>query len=299
MLRGDPVKFKQTMMDENFTSPPEPTRLRSVPSSPVLEPPAAAPSPAAAPLPAEPVVFQQDGAGKTTLMRWTDTEAIVPVRRSPSYVLEEAEIPSSVDQRLVMLYGHASEQARAYRLLRHRLLHESDPRVIAVTSAEPGEGKTTCAANLALALADETMARVLLVEANLRRPALGEVFGFEPADSFVRRLIEQRDASPPYAVAAIRGTRLHIAALPSGRARELKLDRLLLDAALHDLRASYDYIVIDAAAVLESADADVAGECAEGVVLVARAQSSHRGAMEEALAQLHPTRILGTVVLDT
>jgi Mrp family chromosome partitioning ATPase len=293
MLRGDPVKFKQTVMDENFTAAPEPTRLRSVPSSPALE------QPSAMPLPAEPMAFQQDAQAKTTLMRWTDTEAIVKVERSPSFVLEEAEIPSNVDPRLVMLYGHASEQARAYRLLRHRLLAESDPRVIAVTSAEPGEGKTTCAANLALALADETMARVLLIEANLRRPALGDVFGFEPADSFVRRLVDQRDASPPYAVAAIRGTRLHVAALPGAHRREHRLDRLLLDAAIHDLRSAYDYIVIDAAAVLESADADVAGECAEGVVLVARAQSSHRGAMQEALAQLHPTRILGTVVLDT
>src|SRR5215470_13639786 len=99
------------------------------------------------------------------------------------------------------------------------------------------------------------MARVLLVEANLRRPALGAVFGFEPADSFVRRIAEHRDASPPYPVAGIRGMRLHVAALPVERPRERRLDRLLFDAALHDLRSAYDYIVIDSAAVFESADA--------------------------------------------
>jgi Mrp family chromosome partitioning ATPase len=271
-----------------------------MPAQPDVMPPqpeTAAAGPEVAPPRAQ--VLPEDGSSNTTLMRWTDTEAIVPVRQSPSFVLEEAEIPAVVDARLVMLQADAEEQARAYRLLRHRLLSEGDPRVIAVTSAEPGEGKSTCAANLALALADETMARVLLVEANLRRPALGEIFGFEPADSFVRRMVEQRDASPSYPVAAVRGTRLHVAALPALRTRELRLDRLLLDTALHDLRGSYDYIVIDAAAVLESADADVAGECADGVVLVARAQSSHRAALEEAMSQLHPTRVLGTVVLDT
>ncbi len=316
MPRGDQVKFKQTIMDGNFTAPPEPTRLRSIPASPGMTQriprpviPPAPPEPGVMPqpeavaaqpegVPAQPHVLQEDGSSKTTLMRWTDTEAIVPVRQSPSFVLEEAEIPAVVDARLVMLQPDAQEQSRAYRLLRHRLLAEGDPRVLAVTSAEPGEGKTACAANLALALADETMARVLLIEANLRRPSLGEVFGFEPADSFVRRLIEYREASPPYAVAAIRGTRLHVAALPALHARELRLDRLLLDTALHDLRSAYDYIVIDAAAVLESADADVAGECADGVILVARAQSSRRTALEEAMSQLHPTRILGTVVLD-
>ncbi|HEV8551244.1 MAG TPA: CpsD/CapB family tyrosine-protein kinase [Polyangiaceae bacterium] len=329
MPHSDGLKFKHTLMDLNFARAPEVAHLHAVSRDRTLrsgtvpatgglsdqtirlppvtqrysrtEQPASPPpaEPAAEAVAAE-VLPRENPEAKETIRIWNPSEAIVRAPSpSPSVVVEQAEIPADVDSRLVMLYDHASVQARAYRLLRHRLLARSDPRVITVTSAQPGEGKTTCAVNLALALADETMSRVLLVEANLRRPALGEVFGYEPSDSFVRRLVEHRDASPPYPVAGVVGTRLHIAALPSRRTRELRLDRLLFGTALHELRTAYDYVVIDAAAVLESADADVAGECADGVILVTRSQVSRKAAVARATEQLHPSRVLGTVVLDT
>jgi len=313
MPRSENYKFKHTITDLSFARAPEPTQLRAVPSPEVRHvsdttirlPPQTQrliqpeePAPQNVEVPAE-VLPKADGAGQTLFLARTETSAIVRTTPPPSsFVYEQVEIPVDVDARLVMLYGHASEQARAFRLLRHRLLSHGDPRVIAVTSAEPSEGKTTCAANLALGLADETMSRVLLVEANLRRPALGEVFGYEPGDSFVRHLVEHRDASPPYPVAGVIGTRLHIAALPSQQGRRSRLDRLLFSTALHELRAAYDYIVIDAAAVLESADADVAGECADGVILTTRAGVSKKSAVARAIDQLHPTRVFGTVLLD-
>lgn len=310
MPRSENHKFKHTIIDQSFTRAPEPTQLRAVPSPDAhpladhtirlppntqrLIPP---PPGDEVEMPAE--VLPPDGRGQTVFLARTESSAIVRTTpEPPSFVYEQVEIPADVDARLVMLYGHASEQARAFRLLRHRLLSHGDPRVLAVTSAEPAEGKTTCAANLALGLADETMSRVLLIEANLRRPALGEVFGYEPGDSFVRHLVEHRDASPPYPVAGVIGTRLHIAALPSQHGRRTRLDRLLFSTALHELRSAYDYIVIDSAAVLESADADVAGECADGVILATRAGVSKKSAIERAIEQLHPTRVFGTVLLD-
>jgi Mrp family chromosome partitioning ATPase len=184
-------------------------------------------------------------------------------------------------------------------LLKHRLFANSDPRVIAITSASPGEGKTTCAVNLALSLADETMARVLLVEANLKRPSLGTVFGYEPSESFVGRMAEYRDATPPYSVAAIIGTRLQVAALPRNVPADARLVRLLLSVAVHVLRELFDYVVIDAASVLESADADVVTECADGVVVTVRASQSKKSTLRRAVEQLRPARVLGTVLLDS
>lgn len=225
--------------------------------------------------------------------------AHVQAQSFPVVVVEEVSLPSSLDPRLVVLCEPDSIATRNYRLLQHRLLAGSDPHVIAVTSPSPGEGKTTCAANLALVLADQTFARVLLIDANVRRPALARTFGFEPVDSFIDQLARGQDARTPYLVARIRSTRLHVAALRSDTPRGLRLDRLRLGLALSELRYSYHYIIIDAASVLESADADIIGEFADGVVVTARAEKSRRGTLRRAIDQLSPASVSGVVLLDT
>jgi Mrp family chromosome partitioning ATPase len=143
------------------------------------------------------------------------------------------------------------------------------------------------------------MARVLLVEANLRRPSLGALFGYEPSESFVGRMAESRDATPPYSVAAILGTRLQVAALPPNLPDDAHLDRMLFAVALNELREVFDYIVVDTASVLESADADVASECADGVIVTLRSQKSKKSALRRTVEQLSPVRVLGTVLLDS
>jgi Mrp family chromosome partitioning ATPase len=215
----------------------------------------------------------------------------------PTIALEHAELPETLDSRLVMLRDPESLQARSYRALRHRLLSTPEVRIVAVTSARPGEGKTTCAANLALALAEDTMMRVLLVDANLPRPALGRLFGFSPSESLVEQIARFLNLYPPYPVASIGGTRMHVAALPEPPPQG-RLERSLLGAALSELRNAYDYIVVDAASVLESADADIVGECADAAILVARKGVSRRADVRRALTQLTPAPVLGTVLVD-
>jgi len=228
----------------------------------------------------------------------TENIAVALKRRKPTIVLEHPDIVNPTDARLVLMHDPASPQARSYRALRHRLLSVPDVHVVAVTSPRPGDGKTTCAANLALALAEDASLRVLLVDGNVVRPALARLFGFSPAESLVDRITRFADAAPPYPVATIRGTRVHVAALPEAP-EQRRLERSLLGAALYELRSAYDYIVIDAGAVLESADADVVGECADSVVLVGRAWVSHKADFVGALEALAPAPILGTVLLDT
>jgi Mrp family chromosome partitioning ATPase len=216
----------------------------------------------------------------------------------PTIWLEHVSLPDTLDPRLVILTDPGSGRARSYRLLRHQLFSQADPRIVAVTSAYPGEGKTTCALNLALAMVEDTMTRVLLVDANLRRPALGHIFGFTPFENLVENMARFVDVGPPYPVAAISGTRLHVAALPERPLDGGRLDRTLFAVALSDLRDAYDYIVIDAASVLESGDVDVIGECSNGVIVAARAGQSRKGAMRRAIAQLAPANVLGTVLID-
>jgi Mrp family chromosome partitioning ATPase len=217
----------------------------------------------------------------------------------PVVWLEHVTLPTPLDSRLVILNEPGSERARSYRLLRHRLYSRADPRIIAVTSARPGDGKTTCALNLALAMAEDTMTRVLLVDANLRRPALGGVFGFAPSESLVENITRFADVGPPYPVVSLSGTRLHVAALPETPLEGLRLDRSLFAVALSDLRDAYDYVVIDAASVLESGDVDVVGECSTCVIVAARAGHSRKADIRRAIAQLAPAPVaLGSVLID-
>jgi Mrp family chromosome partitioning ATPase len=244
-----------------------------------IEAPARPPVEAIAPRPVEAI----------TTFAWAST---------PVTLIEEVELPQELDPRLVMLQAPASAEARSYRLLLHRLFAQGDPRVIAVTSAEPGEGKTTCAANLALALSEAPLSRVLLVDANLTRPGVADLFCFEPSDSFMIKLLRSEDSSPPFGVASIGGSALQLAAVVPSTSEGKRLDRVLFGEALRGLRSAYDYIVIDAASVFESADVNSVGQCADGVVVATRAGKSKKSKVARAIRQLEPARVIGSVLLD-
>ncbi len=102
---------------------------------------------------------------------------------------ENAKIPAAalrLDEHLVCLRSPHSFEADQYRVLRHFVGGSSEPyrrSVIAVTSAAAGEGKTTTAINLAATLAQTPGARVLLVDADLRRPCVGSSLGLPQSSS--------------------------------------------------------------------------------------------------------------------
>jgi Mrp family chromosome partitioning ATPase len=217
---------------------------------------------------------------------------------TPGLRVERGEPKPSLDPRCVMLAQPRSAQARSFRLLRHQLLTHSDPRVIVVTSAHNGEGKTTCAINLALCIAEETLADVLLLEANPGRPSLAQAFGLGTLRGYVGEASGEGDRAPERQILAPHGSRLHVGSASACAQGNGGLDRLLLQVALRELRQVYDYIVVDTASVLESADADVACECADGVLIAARAAQSRRGPLRRAVEQLHPAVICGVVLLD-
>jgi Mrp family chromosome partitioning ATPase len=242
----------------------------------------------------------QNQTVRMAISKWEEPpdEQVVLLREAkPTIALEHVPLPEELDDRLILLREPASTQARAFRSLWHRILAITGIRVVSVTSARPGEGKTTCAVNLALAMAEDAMMRVLVVDTNLKRPGLGHVFGFEPAQSLIERVSRSMDLFPPYPVASISGTRVHVAALPSS-CNGTRLERSLFSAALTELRNAYDYIVIDAASVFESADADVVGECSDAVILAARAGVSRKAELRRASDELRPASVIGTVLFD-
>ena len=173
------------------------------------------------------------------------------------------------------------------------------PRVIAITSANPQEGKTTVASNLALALA-EINRRVLLIDGDLRKPRLHEIFGV----SNERGLSDLLGEGNPLNGGGVHVTETRYAQLfllPAGSG-EGSFSNLLHSARMPELlkrmRKEFDMVVIDTPPMLHIPDARVLGRMADAVVLVVRSGETTRDMALAATQRLSEdgTRLLGTVL---
>lgn len=221
-------------------------------------------------------------------------------RRAPR---EPALAPPRPPSPLVFHAAPDSPQAAAYRVLRYRLSRAGDPRLIAVAGATPADGAATCAANLALALAERDRRRVLLVDADLRAPRMAALFGVTPAaagstvagpDGAPLRLL----AAP--APAAQESLRLAVLDL-QGRedALDVDVDGAAFAGATRALVGEhFDYVVIVAPPVLGSADANLVAALADALLLTASAGRSSSRALAAALEQLASERVAGAALLD-
>lgn len=206
-----------------------------------------------------------------------------------------------IDPRLFLVAAPDSAASAAFRVLRHRLMERGDVRTILVTSPEPGEGKSLCAANLALALGESGWARVLLLEANLRRPSLARLLGFQPP-ACVSQQLERRlqTTQRPWLVVENLTPWLHTAAVAPDVTPRPIFDGPVLAQCLTELRgAGYDYVVIDSPAILDSSDVNVIAEGVEGVLITLRAGRSRAGTVRRALEQIGQRGLLGFVLLET
>ena len=162
-------------------------------------------------------------------------------------------------------------RAEAYRTIRTNLQYvdvDNPPRCVVITSSVPVEGKSTTAANLAIALA-QGGSKVLLVEADLRRPRVAEYLGVDGSIGMTDILIGRvrvDDTIIPWQ----RGL---LDFLPSGsippNPSELLGSKQLADL-LTELRARYDFIILDAPPLLPVTDAAILATAADGAILVAR-----------------------------
>jgi succinoglycan biosynthesis transport protein ExoP len=194
-----------------------------------------------------------------------------------------------------LLRDPQSPVAEAYRVLRTNLIFssaETTGRVLLVSSANPGEGKTTTVANLVAALG-ENGGRVLAVDADLRRPTLHQHFGVAKTPGLSDVIVAK--CQPSQAVQSTRFRGLSI--LPCGYVPPNPTE-LLASASMRELiatlRKRYDFIVIDAPPILAMADAAVICPHVDGVVLVVWAENCTRPAVQRAVDQV--TRVGGKLI---
>lgn len=186
-------------------------------------------------------------------------------------------------------------RAEGFRQLRTNLRFvdvDRPPKVIAVTSALPGEGKTSVAVNLAAALA-EAGARVCLVETDLRRPTIPRALGLIGDAGLTTCLIGQARTEH---VLQSAGTFSVLTSGPVPPNPAELLGSAQFRAVLATLSETFDHVVIDTAPVLPVADALVIAPVVDGYLLVVRAAQTGRTQISDALDTLRRT---GTPVLGT
>jgi len=174
-------------------------------------------------------------------------------------------------------------------------------RVIVITSAAPGEGKTTVTANLGSALARAGRS-LLLIDGDVRRPALHMHFGLTNRRGLTDVLKEQVDDDG--VLAAIQQTDIPgLSLLSSGSDEERPIDLLFqpgLSTLIARLRGRFDFILVDSPPMVQCPDTRSLANAADGVILIARsrrtAQESFRSVCER--LRLDGVRLLGVVLND-
>lgn len=212
---------------------------------------------------------------------------------------EAAGQANEVDRRVVSLTAPASAAAEQYRSLYYRLerMRELRPlKVVALTSAMPGEGKTVTTVNLALAAARANVdRRILLLDADLRRGQVSRVLGIKSKPGLAELLageVEVRDVVRRFA-----STRL--AVLPAGETPDDPAGVLAstrMKQLLKSVRDNFDEVYVDLPPTLPFADAPILGHQADGVVMVVRAHVTPLKAVNLAVEQLGGAALLGCVL---
>jgi protein-tyrosine kinase len=269
------------------------------PAGPPATEPLAAAS-AAAP-PATSVPIQVPASGSTSSFDLASPPARVSMFKRPQVAAAPVrEHGAEIEEHLVSLLAPTSFEAEQYRALRHMVeqLHRAaDFSVIAVSSPDTADGKTTTALNLAGALAQAVDARVLVVDADLRGANVSVHLGLDEhtAPGLVDAILDTRltldavvQTLPHLNLSAITAGRLASApyeVLKSSRAAEL----------MAEARRKYDYVIVDTPPLVAVPDSRVIGKYVDGFLIVVAAHRTPRRLLEEALSLVEPAKIVGLV----
>jgi len=215
-------------------------------------------------------------------------------------VLGVVKLLKSGEKRMeeIILKEPRSAFAESYKVLRTAILLSSaitPPKNILMTSAEPGEGKTVTSVNLALTIAQADHA-VLLVDSDLRRPRVHQIFGLDNAKGLSTYLAGASDIDIIY-----KGVVPNLSIIPSGPIPP-NPSELLSSGNMHKLigalNEKFDFIIWDAAPLLTVTDSLILSKILDGTIIVAKAGNSTYESVNRALKALHDmeSHFLGIVI---
>ena len=213
---------------------------------------------------------------------------------SPAVTLAEIASETKVDERIVTLFDPRSPISEQYRILRTNLLslRGGKPiKVVMVSSSLHAEGKTISSVNLGITLANDiSLRRVLLVDADLRAGTIHNLLGIRPKIGLSDLLAKDI----PWQEALV-GTPLpNLSVIPRGvvppHPAEL-LSSPKMRSFLAEMRAAYDFVIVDAPPIIPLADPGILGSLTDGAVLVIRAGKTQRKMAQQALSLLEQANV--------
>jgi capsular exopolysaccharide synthesis family protein len=195
----------------------------------------------------------------------------------------------------------ASDVAETYRTIRTAVFFgtpDRESRTILVTSPAPGDGKSTFASNLAIAMA-QTGKRILLVDCDFRRPMQHRIFEARPGVGLSTVLAGHEALDRAIQATGIAGLDILPAGPVPGNPSEI-LNSQSFNEVLEELSVRYEHVVVDSPAVMAVADARILAAMCSVTILVLRAQSTTRKTAMHARRALQSVgaAILGVVVND-
>ena len=215
---------------------------------------------------------------------------------------EPAPLPAgSLDIHLAAALAPQSLAAEQYRSLRTRIKRAENGRAvraIVVTSPNKGDGKSLTAANLAITMAQEFQQRVLLVDADLRRPSVHKLFGVQEGQGLSDVLMGATDLNQ----VLVEVPEYHLTLLPAGSLPSHPAELLgsaAMRRVLDNLRTRFDRILIDMPPVAPLADLHIVAPMADGLLMIVRAGVTPKPAIERALSGLDITKVLGLVLNES
>lgn len=224
----------------------------------------------------------------------------------PDYVKRIATIALRPDKRIISYYSPADHVCEEYRLLGKNIMHtfaEGPPskrgRIVSLTSAVRGEGKTLTSVNLSMTVAQDLSDRVLLIDGDLRHPRVHRYLGI-PGGTGFNDLVASADPASILDKCVVRTeTGLHLLLCSAvGKSPSPVLDSRQMNQVLQLVRDRYSLIIIDTPPVLLATDALTLGVKSDGMLFLMRARKTQREQVQEArqrIARLD-IRLLGYVI---
>lgn len=208
---------------------------------------------------------------------------------------------SQLDEQQTFGAGLNFAAAEAYRLLRTNIMFalpdEGSCRIIGITSALSGEGKSTAALNLAYMMA-EAGKRVLLVESDMRLPAIVRRLGLNSSPGLSNLLAGLCTGADALQTSGIQNRLWVIASgdIPPNPSELLGSEQM--KTAVKKLADGFDFMVLDLPPITEVSDALIASQLTHGMVMVVRQNYANRASVAEAMRQLQyvNAKVLGFVV---